>query len=89
MNLTLSRIALASLGSWVFGMIWGPSAQAQIKALPKENKPRIVLLTDIGGDRDDEQSFTQFMMYADQFDIEGLIATSIRIFPEEKHRPID
>jgi hypothetical protein len=89
MNLTLSRIALASLGSLVFGMIWGPSAQAQIKALPKENKPRIILLTDIGGDRDDEQSFTQFMMYADQFDIEGLIATSIRIFPEEKHRPID
>jgi hypothetical protein len=47
------------------------------------------LLTDIGGDRDDEQSFTRFMMYADQYDIEGLIATSIRIFPNQKHRPID
>ena len=58
-------------------------AAAQIKALPTSEKHRIVLLTDIGGDRDDEQSFTRFMMYADQYDIEGLIATSIRIFPKE------
>ena len=29
------------------------------------------------------------MMYSDQYDIEGLIATSIRIFPKEKHRPLD
>lgn len=64
-------------------------ATAQVKAMPTSEKHRIVLLTDIGGDRDDEQSFTRFMMYADQYDIEGLIATSIRIFPKEKHRPID
>lgn len=65
------------------------SASAQLAAVPKSEKHRIVLLTDIGGDRDDEQSFTRFLMYADQFDIEGLIATSIRIFPKDKHRPID
>jgi hypothetical protein len=65
------------------------SAHAQMKAIPKAEKKRIVLLTDIGGDRDDEQSFTRFLMYSDQYDIEGLISTSIRIFPEEKHRPID
>ena len=66
-----------------------PIASAQLEALAPEEKHRIVLLTDIGGDRDDEQSFTRFMMYADQFDIEALIATSIRIFVDEKHRPID
>lgn len=65
------------------------SAVAQIPMLETNEKHRVVLLTDIGGDRDDEQSFTRFMMYADQFDIEGLIATSIRIFPKETHRPID
>ncbi len=64
-------------------------AEAQLAAVPKSEKHRIVLLTDIGGDRDDEQSFTRFLMYADQYDIEGLIATSIRIFPNEKHRPLD
>jgi hypothetical protein len=65
------------------------SAQAQIEELPESDKHRIVLLTDIGGDRDDEQSFTRFLMYSDQYDIEGLIATSIRIFPKHEHRPID
>ena len=62
---------------------------AQLKAVPKSEKQRIIVLTDIGGDLDDEQSFTRFLMYADQFDIEGLVATSIRIFPKDERRPID
>lgn len=60
-----------------------------MKALPKTEKHRIVLLTDIGGDVDDMQSLTRFLLYADQYDIEGLLATSIRIFPKHKHRPPD
>ena len=66
-----------------------PNAEAPLKALPKGEKHRIVVLTDIGGDLDDEQSFTRFLLYSDQYDIEGLIATSIRIFPKNKRRPID
>lgn len=65
------------------------TTKAQIKALPKSEKHRVVVLTDIGGDLDDEQSFTRFLMYADQFDIEGLLATSIRIFPKDARRPVD
>lgn len=62
---------------------------ATLKVLPKTEKYRVVLLTDIGGDVDDMQSLTRFLLYADQYDIEGLIATSIRIFPHHKHRPPD
>ncbi|MHC4518762.1 MAG: nucleoside hydrolase-like domain-containing protein, partial [Planctomycetota bacterium] len=41
------------------------------------DKPRIVVLSDIGaGDPDDEQSFVRFLVYANEFDIEGLIATA-------------
>lgn len=65
------------------------TAEAQMKALPKSEKHRIVVLTDIGGDLDDEQSFTRFLLYSDQFDIEGLLATSIRIFPKNERRPLD
>ena len=65
------------------------TAEAQMKALPKSEKHRIVVLTDIGGDPDDQQSFTRFLLYSDQFDIEGLLATSIRIFPKNTRRPID
>ena len=65
------------------------TVEAQLKALPKSEKHRIVVLTDIGGDPDDQQSFTRFLLYSDQFDIEGLLATSIRIFPKNTRRPID
>ena len=64
-------------------------AEAQLEAVPKTEKHRIVLLTDIGGDVDDMQSLTRFLLYADQYDIEGLIATSPKIVPGSKTRPPD
>ena len=40
-------------------------------------KTRVIVLSDIGiGDPDDEQSFVRFLVYANEFDIEGLIATA-------------
>ncbi|RPJ49942.1 MAG: DUF1593 domain-containing protein, partial [Acidobacteria bacterium] len=39
-------------------------------------KPRVIVLTDIGGDPDDEQSMVRLLVYANQLDIEGLIATT-------------
>lgn len=89
MKMKQSNVAMIFAAVSVASLLIVQSASAQLKALPKDEKHRIVLLTDIGGDRDDEQSFTRFMLYADQYDIEGLISTSIRIFPNEKHRPID
>ena len=64
-------------------------AEAQLKALPKAEKHRIIALTDIGGDVDDMQSLTRFLLYADQYDIEGLISTSPKIVPGSKTRPPD
>ena len=39
-------------------------------------KPRLVVLTDIGGDPDDRQSLVRLMVYANEFEIEGLIASA-------------
>jgi hypothetical protein len=39
-------------------------------------KPRLLVLTDIGGDPDDQQSMIRLMTYANEFDIEGLIASA-------------
>jgi hypothetical protein len=39
-------------------------------------KPRLLVLTDIGGDPDDQQSLIRLLLYANEFDIEGLIATA-------------
>src|SRR5437588_10194708 len=43
---------------------------------PKEVKPRLLVLTDIGGDPDDQQSMIRLMTYANEFEIEGLIASA-------------
>ncbi|MBM1105848.1 DUF1593 domain-containing protein [Aurantibacter crassamenti] len=40
-----------------------------------QEKNRLVVLTDIGGDPDDQMSMIRLLTYANQFDIEGLIAT--------------
>jgi hypothetical protein len=39
-------------------------------------KPRLIVLTDIGGDPDDTQSMIRLMAYANEFEIEGLIASA-------------
>ncbi len=40
------------------------------------SKPRVIVLTDIEADPDDAQSLIRFLLYSNQFDVEGLIATT-------------
>ncbi|MHC4432534.1 MAG: DUF1593 domain-containing protein, partial [Planctomycetota bacterium] len=42
------------------------------------DRKRLLVLTDIGGDPDDQQSMVRLLLYANEFDLEGLIATSVR-----------
>jgi len=39
-------------------------------------KPILVITTDIGGDPDDQQSLTRLLLYSNEFDIRGLIASA-------------
>jgi hypothetical protein len=39
-------------------------------------KPRLAVLTDIGGDPDDRQSMVRLMVYANEFEIEALISSA-------------
>jgi len=57
--------ALAALCSAAAGA--GPGGQA---ARPKQ---RVVVMTDIGGDPDDRQSMVRYLLYACDFDTEGLL----------------
>ncbi|QEG34166.1 DUF1593 domain-containing protein [Bythopirellula goksoeyrii] len=41
-----------------------------------EAKPRVLILTDIENEPDDAQSLVRLLTYANQFDIEGLVATT-------------
>jgi hypothetical protein len=40
------------------------------------DRSRLIVLTDIGGDPDDEQSLVRRLTYANEFDIEGLAASA-------------
>ena len=53
----------------------------------QQQKHRVMVLTDIEADPDDAQSMVRFLMYSNQWDIEGLIATTsihqkTRVAPE-------
>ncbi len=39
-------------------------------------KPRLLITTDIGGDPDDQQSLIRLMVFANEFDIEGIITSA-------------
>jgi hypothetical protein len=45
-------------------------------AAADEARSRLLVLTDIGGDPDDQQSMVRLMLYANEFEIEGLIASA-------------
>ena len=52
------------------------SCKMQQKTVSNIN-PRLLITTDIGGDPDDQQSLVRLLLYANEFDIEGLIASTI------------
>jgi hypothetical protein len=39
-------------------------------------KPRVLVLTDIGNEPDDSESMVRFLLYANEFDVEGLLAVT-------------
>jgi len=43
---------------------------------PAAEKPRVVVLTDIDNEPDDAMSMVRFLVYANQWDVEGLVATT-------------
>lgn len=64
---------LAAVGLWCW--LWAASAVAAPASAPEaavHSKPRLVVMTDIGGDPDDRQSLVRFLLYACDFEVEGL-----------------
>jgi hypothetical protein len=49
--------------------------RAQFKVTMKVDRPRVLILTDIGQDPDDTQSLIRTLLYANDLSIEGIVAT--------------
>jgi hypothetical protein len=62
--------------------VWGALAALWFAAagvaqpVSPEEKRRVLVLTDIGNEPDDSESFVRFLLYTDQMDVEGLVATT-------------
>lgn len=52
-----------------------PAAAAEARWAP-DDKPRLFVLTDISNEPDDEESMVRLLVYANEFDLEGLVATT-------------
>lgn len=72
-SFAMSRLALPF--AFLFTIAPANTAEADFKA-NRNAKPRLLVLTDIGGDPDDLQSLVRLLVYANEFDFEGLIASS-------------
>jgi hypothetical protein len=62
------------------------SFAGQKVVLEKPAKPRVIVLTDITNEPDDEESMVRFLVYSNEFDVEGLIATT-SVWLRDKVRP--
>ncbi len=57
----------------IFGQICRAESQKDLMSI---NKQRVIVLTDISNEPDDEQSMVRFLVYSNEYDVEGLIATT-------------
>src|SRR5437763_14662341 len=56
-------------------------------APPELERLRLIVETDAGGDPDDEQSLVRFLVYASEWDVEGIIANRpVTLRPENRSR---
>src|SRR5713226_1862891 len=66
------------------GVKHADSAEA---APPEPERLRLIVETDAGGDPDDEQSLVRFLVYANEWDVEGIIANRpVTLRPENRSR---
>jgi hypothetical protein len=45
----------------------------ELAEIPTSSRPRLIVETDAGGDPDDEQSLVRFLLYANEWDVEGIV----------------
>ncbi|QDV47332.1 hypothetical protein Enr13x_72410 [Stieleria neptunia] len=61
---------------FLIALLVGFVADALPDASSADERPRLFVLTDIGGDPDDQQSLVRLMVYSNEFQIEGLVASA-------------
>jgi hypothetical protein len=69
------RAKVCLVGVLLSGVAWG-QAKPSSRADDFQGKPRVVVISDIGNEPDDQMSLVRLLMYSNQFDIEAMVATT-------------
>jgi hypothetical protein len=72
-------LATAFVGASMLSLVGAQQAAPDPLAArvdPYVDKQRVVVMTDIANEPDDQMSMVRFLVYSNQFDVEGLIATT-------------
>src|SRR5437870_1678574 len=70
-RINLFSVMIRTLAIWTLLLLWSGAALA---AGGPADRFRLIIETDAGGDPDDEQSLVRFLHYANEWDVEGIIA---------------
>jgi hypothetical protein len=72
---------------------WGAGEDREVhtalKHVTADRRLRLLIETDAGGDPDDEQSLVRFLLYANEWDVEGIIANRPATRRPENKNPED
>ena len=75
LRLTMSAMLVASCAAANMGVAHAEAAE----------KTRVMILTDIGSDPDDMESMVRFLLYTNEFDVEGLLVVTSRHLRDSVH----
>ena len=57
-------------------------------AVPAEERLRVLVETDVGGDADDQASLVRFLLYSNEWDVEGIICNRPKARDRENLNPV-
>ena len=74
--LFFASLFFASLHGYAQPATTGSGAPDPLAVDTVSGHPRVIVLSDIGNEPDDQMSLTRFLLYSDEFDVEALIAST-------------
>src|SRR3954463_12996222 len=73
-------LGLRLLAAFASPVLAPPAAVAQDSKPPdvdeSAGRPRVLVLTDMGNEPDDQMSFVRLLLYSNELELEGLVATT-------------
>jgi hypothetical protein len=87
MKISRVRTLCASTAALLAAVAPITAAEAAPKSgeIVSRSHPRLIVLTDIGAEVDDQESLIRLLLYANEIDIEGLVATTSTFLREPRH----